>query len=263
MLLGRPPFRAEAAPVAGLGTAGGGWAMTVTAFGRQNMPRPTPPHSKYRSPLTLPSFFPELSSSSTPTHSPIWKLVRPRNRIVAVRPSVRRTVWPSARPSRSDMVAEVYRIAVVVLDQRRNVGGASVSKQEVDGRCTRQLDSLTRQECRTGAICGSVDQSSMIPARQVLERSEPATLQDPDSKLHNYYIPAGTYTKILYAWTTIGFNKQAHVLCMQFPHRCCLSSSCQLLCQLRVCQCQSVSYAETLTGALSAFFWASSLSRGN
>lgn len=106
MLLGRPPLRVAGAPAAGLG---GGWEITVTAFGRQNMPRPTPPHSKYRSPLTLPSFFPELSSSSTPTHSPVWKFVRPRNRMTAVRPLMRRTVWPSARPSSSDMASSLPR----------------------------------------------------------------------------------------------------------------------------------------------------------
>lgn len=42
MLLGRPPFLAVG-PGAGFG---GGWATTVTALGRQNMPRPMPPHSK-------------------------------------------------------------------------------------------------------------------------------------------------------------------------------------------------------------------------
>jgi len=131
MLLGRPPFRAPAAPAAA-GLGGAGSAMTVTAFGRQNMPRPTPPHSKYRSPLTLPSFFPELSSSCSPTHSPVWKFVLPRNRMMAVRPSVRRTVWPSARPSSSDMVLRSTSWLVSLCADDKCMGASVSSKQEVD-----------------------------------------------------------------------------------------------------------------------------------
>jgi hypothetical protein len=51
---------------------GAGCAMTVTAAGLRNIPRPIL-HSKYLSPCTLPSFFPLSSSSSTPTQSPVEK----------------------------------------------------------------------------------------------------------------------------------------------------------------------------------------------
>ena len=76
--------------------AGGGWSMIeVIAASLTNIPLPIS-HSKYRSPLTLPSFFPPLSSSSTPIHSPGANSVWPMKRMVAVRPSLSSTVWPTA-----------------------------------------------------------------------------------------------------------------------------------------------------------------------
>ena len=76
--------------------AGGGWSMIeVIAANLTNIPLPIS-HSKYRSPLTLPSFFPPLSSSSTPIHSPGANSVWPIKRMVAVRPSLSSTVWPIA-----------------------------------------------------------------------------------------------------------------------------------------------------------------------
>lgn len=81
--------------VAGFGF-GGGWATTLTAAGRTNMPLPMS-QSKYRSPWTLPSFFPVPSSSSTPTQRPGAKAVSPTKRMMALRPSARRMTCPAAR----------------------------------------------------------------------------------------------------------------------------------------------------------------------
>lgn len=79
--------------------------MIVTAEGRTNMPLPMA-HSKYCSPLMLPSFFPEPSPNSTPTQAPGANIVSPTKRTIASRPSARRTVCPTAR---SDIVSVCYR----------------------------------------------------------------------------------------------------------------------------------------------------------
>jgi hypothetical protein len=68
-------FTVGAGFAAGLGAA----ATSVTAVGRTNMPFPGA-QSKYRSPWTAPSFLPSPSISSTPTHSPVAKLVVPAKR---------------------------------------------------------------------------------------------------------------------------------------------------------------------------------------
>src|SRR6202012_1742322 len=65
-----------------------------TPAGRKNIPYPCS-HWKYRSPLTEPSFFPVASSSSTPTHSPVWKDVVPTKRTIAIRPSLSSIFWPA------------------------------------------------------------------------------------------------------------------------------------------------------------------------
>lgn len=65
----------------------------ATTVGRTNMPNPGS-QSKYRSPCTEPSFFPESSFNSTPIHSPSAKLVAPMYRTVACRPSVSVTTQP-------------------------------------------------------------------------------------------------------------------------------------------------------------------------
>lgn len=89
-LLGLAAFFAGTA--AGLG--GRACSMMVTAAGLTNMPLPIS-HSKYRSPWTLPSFFPLSSSSSTPTQSPAAKWGCPMYRTVAKRPSVSSMTWPT------------------------------------------------------------------------------------------------------------------------------------------------------------------------
>ena len=76
-----------------------GFASSTTSrtpLGRRNMPCPCS-QSKYRSPLTEPSFFPVASSSSTPTQSPVWKCVVPTKRTVATRPSLSSIFWPTER----------------------------------------------------------------------------------------------------------------------------------------------------------------------
>ena len=74
VLLGRVGLLV-AAPFVALGGAAG-CSMIVAADGRRNIPRPIS-QSKYRSPLTLPSFFPSYPSSSTPIHSPAANSVCP------------------------------------------------------------------------------------------------------------------------------------------------------------------------------------------
>lgn len=80
--------RGLAAPGVGLAGAGAGFgcgfgsgssgcsSTCLTPVERRNMPNPCS-HSKYRSPLTAPSFLPVCSSNSIPTHSPGWKCVLP------------------------------------------------------------------------------------------------------------------------------------------------------------------------------------------
>lgn len=71
-----------------------GCSMTVTTTaGRTNMPKPGS-QSKYRSPWTVPSFFPVGSSNSTPIQSPSAKWVAPTYRTVAWRPSDNVTTCP-------------------------------------------------------------------------------------------------------------------------------------------------------------------------
>ena len=77
------PFACAFARFAGFGGDG---SSNVTAAGRTNIPRPVG-QWKYRWPCTAPSFFPEVSSSSTPIHSPVAKCVLPTNRTTAGRPS--------------------------------------------------------------------------------------------------------------------------------------------------------------------------------
>ena len=74
------PFAADVDP------AGASLTTRLIPVARRNIPRPIA-QRKYRSPLTAPSFFPEVSSSSTPTHSPVWKEVVPAKRTRAKRPS--------------------------------------------------------------------------------------------------------------------------------------------------------------------------------
>ena len=95
-LLGLAAFFTDAA--AGLG--GGACSTMVMVVGRTNIPLPIS-QSKYRSPRTLPSFLPLLSSNSTPTQSPVWKWVSPMYLTVARRPSGSSTIWPTCR---SDML---------------------------------------------------------------------------------------------------------------------------------------------------------------
>ena len=73
-------------------------ALTIrcTPAGLKNMPYPCS-HSKYLCPLTEPSFLPVASSSSTPTQSPVWKVVVPTKRTVAIRPSFSSILWPTTR----------------------------------------------------------------------------------------------------------------------------------------------------------------------
>ena len=72
-----------------------GCSMTCRMpLGRRNMPWSCS-HSKYRFPLTEPSFLPLASASSTPTQSPVWKWVGPKKRIVAMRSSFNSIVWPT------------------------------------------------------------------------------------------------------------------------------------------------------------------------
>ena len=98
-LLGRAGFFTAGFAAAG-GGGGGAWAMMVMVLGRTNIPYPMA-QSKYRSSLTLPSFFPVGSSSSTPIQSPGAKSVWPKKRMRPLRPSGNWTVWPAAS---SDMV---------------------------------------------------------------------------------------------------------------------------------------------------------------
>lgn len=51
--------------------------------------------SKYLTPLTDPSFFPDASSSSTPTQSPVWNCVAPTKRTVPIRPSLSSIFCPT------------------------------------------------------------------------------------------------------------------------------------------------------------------------
>lgn len=60
---------------------------------RQKMPY-NGAHLKYRCPWTEPSFFPDGSSSSTPTQSPVWKEVVPMNRMKPMRSSLRAIFCP-------------------------------------------------------------------------------------------------------------------------------------------------------------------------
>lgn len=68
-------------------SVGAGGRTVATAEGRTNMPC-AGLHVKYRTPFTSPSFLPVGPFSSIPTHCPSEKSVRPRNRTVAVRPSL-------------------------------------------------------------------------------------------------------------------------------------------------------------------------------
>ena len=77
-----------------VGRVDGRLTMRLTPAARRNMPW-LASQSKYRSPLTEPSFFPVPSSSSTPTHSPGANPVAPRNRTTACRPSLSSIVCPT------------------------------------------------------------------------------------------------------------------------------------------------------------------------
>lgn len=94
-LLGLPVRLTGPLPFTGFGGGGIGCSIISTADGLKNIPRPIS-QSKYRSPCTLPSFFPLPSSSSTPTQSPGAKCGCPTNRITAIRPSASCTVWPTS-----------------------------------------------------------------------------------------------------------------------------------------------------------------------
>jgi hypothetical protein len=94
-LLGPVVFFTAADPFGGFAAGGGCSMIEVIAIGRTNIPRPIS-QSKYLSPLTLPSFLPLSSSSSTPTQSSEANRVCPTNRTVAMRPSLSWTVWPTA-----------------------------------------------------------------------------------------------------------------------------------------------------------------------
>lgn len=85
-----------ATPFAGLATGGGACSITDMAAGRKNIPLPIG-QSKYLWPCTLPSFFPVLSPSSTPTHSPAAKCGSPIYLIIPIWPLASSTVWPMAR----------------------------------------------------------------------------------------------------------------------------------------------------------------------
>jgi len=70
--------------VVGAAADAGAWPASTAArswLGRTNRPR-SGAHSKYRFPLTLPSFFPSGVSSSSPTQIPAAKSVTPENRTV-------------------------------------------------------------------------------------------------------------------------------------------------------------------------------------
>ena len=205
MLLGLPPFRAPAAAAAGLG--GAGWAMTVTAFGRQNMPRPTPPHSKYRSPLTLPSFFPELSSSCSPTHSPVWKLVRPRNRMIAVRPSVSRTVWPSARPSSSDMVSRStsWLLSPCADDECMSVNRRSMLVHAPVG----QLDATGIAGQGLLWVCRLNPPCPCLLEADEASSSAFQTFKTCASRYTNTVLQRALTRRYTHAWTSVGFKRRS------------------------------------------------------
>lgn len=96
MLLGRALFVGAPLLVAALGLALDVSCNTLaTPDARQKMPYPAA-HSKYRFPWTEPSFLPLCSSSSTPTHSPVWKDVVPTNRTVPMRVSLSSIFCPGA-----------------------------------------------------------------------------------------------------------------------------------------------------------------------
>ncbi len=92
-------------PLLAFGGRGGSARLdgsTATVAGRTNMPC-AGAHSKYRSPCTIPSFFPVGASSSTPTHDPRAKCVSPTYRTMACRPSWSLTVWPRVSSGGSAM----------------------------------------------------------------------------------------------------------------------------------------------------------------
>jgi hypothetical protein len=77
--------------------------ISVTALGRRNMPFPIA-QSKYRSPWTEPSFFPDSSWSSIPIHPPGANAVVPTNLTIACLPSKIVMIWPGRRAELSVMV---------------------------------------------------------------------------------------------------------------------------------------------------------------
>lgn len=96
ILLGRPPPLFSAPLAAGLadGFVLGSSMTQLTPLGRQKMPYGAV-QSKYRLPWTDPSFFPDGSSSTTPTHCPSANAVVPTKRTVPNRPSFNSTFWPT------------------------------------------------------------------------------------------------------------------------------------------------------------------------
>lgn len=96
------------------------------------MPNPGS-QSKYRSPWTDPSFFPESSVNSTPIQSPSAKLVAPMYRTVACRPSVRVITQPE---DRSAILIVAERAPARAMAEKRTPGFV---KGRVDGRGLRTV----------------------------------------------------------------------------------------------------------------------------